>query len=195
MGYRCIRRVFDDGQETRMVIYYRTTNIFTDYHPKKFSWNMPDTRNKNKVIGEDRFSAFIKRNTGMLNRLAQSTGLSRATSCNLTNVILFFTSWRRWWTKKNYKSTLLMKQRCHNSATCWSCYPKGTQAGYLTNFSGQRDSSNVLAINYTGNSVPRIIILPGLTCHAYFVRVGPVRCIIAGNESARKIIFITPQSF
>lgn len=200
MGYRCVRRVFNEEQEKSMVDYIiKTANIFFGLSPieirrlafqlaQKYSLHMPDKWKENNLAGEDWFLGFMKRNPEISIRVGQATSLSRDTSFNITNVNLFYDNSPKVLDRHNFEAKDIYNIDETGVTTVQKpvkvVAQKGTkQVGALT--SGERGTlvTVAVAVNAIGNSVPHIFIFPRLRYQDHFVRDGPVGCIGAGNAS------------
>ena len=102
VGYAAPRAIFANDQEQLLVKYIkRASELYYGLTPddvRKLAYEyasinsvqVPKNWFTNKKAGADWFTSFLKRHSSLSIRTPEATSLSRATSFNRSNVVLFF---------------------------------------------------------------------------------------------------------
>ena len=140
------------------------------------------------MAGPDWFSTFLKRNPRLSIRSPQATSLSRSTSFNRANVMLFFSNLAEAITNNNF-----------DGADIWNMDETGVttvqapsrvvarrglkQVGAMT--SGERGTlvSVAYAVQALGNSIPPFFVFPRQNYKQHFVQSGPLGSAGSANKS------------
>jgi hypothetical protein len=201
VGYKQPRLIFTPEQETTLSDYLiKCSSVYFGLLPdevKKLAYeaathlgieNLPPNWHKNKMAGDDWFTAFMKRNPNLSIRSPEATSLSRATSFNRTNVHEFFEKYRD--VLERFKLSASRIWNVDETGVTTVQKPKKVvaqrglkQVGAVT--SAERGTLVTLAAaaNAIGNFIPCMFVFPRIRYNDIFVSNGPPECIGAGNSS------------
>lgn len=154
----------------------------------KYNLNAPSTWLENKMVGEEWFRSFIKRNPELCVRATQATSLSQATSFNQNNVNAFYDNLQIVMDRYHFEAQDIYNVDETGVTTVQKpdkvVARRGTrQVGALT--SAERGTLVTLAFaaNALGNAIPPMFVFPRVRYQEHFIRDGPVGSIGAGNPS------------
>ena len=200
IGYSEPRIVFSKDKEDRLVSYIlKAASIHMGLTPKEIRTlayeyakandiKCPSIWISNEIAGEEWFSKFMKRNTGLSLRTPELTSLSRATSFNKTNINCFFDNLSRVLEQYKFESkdiyncdetgiTTVQKPNCIIG-------PKGAkQIGALNSPERGTLVTMCLAVNANGISVPPMLVFPRVQFRDHFITNGPPGCCGSANPS------------
>lgn len=200
MGYVAPNRVFTQEQEREFSEYLICcADIYFGLPRKevrklafkmavKYDLKKPNNWNEKKMAGEEWFCSFMKRNSELSIRAAQTTSLHRATSFNRTNVNMFYDNLQVVLDRYHFEPQNIYNVDETGVTTVQKpnrvVARRGTrQVGALTSAERGALVTLAFAVNALGNVIPPFFVFPRVRFHEHFIRDGPVGSVGAGNPS------------
>ena len=200
VGYRSIKRVFSDEEETILQNYIiRSSNLYYGLSPREvrklayqlaveYHKEFPLTWNENQLAGPDWFAGFLKRHHSLSLQTPQATSLARATSFNPHNVNMFFEKLQ--YVMDRYKLAPKDIWNVDDTGIKTDQKPyrfvakrRTKQVGALTSAERGRLVTVAVAINAQGDHTPPFFVFPLKRYHDHIIRDGPVGSAGSGNGS------------
>ena len=200
IGYRGIRRVFNDNQERELCRYLQVASeIYFGLSPSEvrtlafqcarhYQIDMPPSWAEKEKAGADWFTGFLKRHPTLSIRIPEATSLARASAFNKTNVKAFFTKLARVMDRHGFAAKDIWNVD-ESGVTTVQKPPKVVastgvkQIGSLTSAERGQLVTLCAAVSACGQTIPPFFVFPRVKYRDHFVNGGPTGSAGDANKS------------